>query len=37
MALNIPTLQFQGPHKFTQILIFGMKIYQLAALLNKPK
>jgi hypothetical protein len=34
------TIPFQGPPKFTQIFIFGMKIYYLASLAReafKPK
>jgi hypothetical protein len=30
--LNIPTFPFQGPPMFTQIRIFGLKIYHLATL-----
>jgi hypothetical protein len=36
MAKNIPTYSFQGPPKFTQTGIFGLKIYHLAILELSP-
>jgi hypothetical protein len=32
--MNIPTFSFQGPQKFTQIWIFGLKTYHLATLVK---